>query len=76
MELDLADIPYVLQYNKQDLPNAAPVEFMEFLLNDREVQVPSFPSVAQRCEGVIESLNMLTRMLLQKYMRQMTPQYI
>src|SRR6187455_3891345 len=29
---DLRDIPYVVQYNKRDLANVAPVEYMEFLL--------------------------------------------
>ena len=66
LKLNLADIPYVMQYNKRDLPSAAPVEYMEFLLNNREVQVPSFTSVASRCEGVFEALNMITRMLLNK----------
>lgn len=66
LKLDLADIPYILQYNKRDLPSAAPVDYMEFLLNNREVQVPSFTSVASKCEGVFESLNMITRMLLNK----------
>src|SRR4026209_1465795 len=28
LNLNLTDIPYVLQYNKRDLPNAAPVEYM------------------------------------------------
>ena len=54
LKLNLGDIPYVLQYNKQDLPNVAPVEYMEFLLNNRDVQVPSFTSVAHKCEGVFE----------------------
>ena len=36
LKLNLADIPYVLQYNKRDLPNAAPIEYMEFLLNLQE----------------------------------------
>jgi len=36
LKLNLADIPYVLQYNKRDLPGVAPVEYMEFLLNNRE----------------------------------------
>ena len=49
LKLNLADIPYVLQYNKRDLPNVAPVEYLEFLLNNREVQVPSFSSVAHKC---------------------------
>src|SRR3954452_18028103 len=75
LKLNLPDIPYVLQYNKRDLPNVAPVEYLEFLLNNREVQVPSFTSTAHRCEGVFETLNMITRMLLHKYISQGTPQY-
>jgi mutual gliding-motility protein MglA len=67
LRLNLAEIPYILQYNKRDLPNAAPIEYMEFLLNNREVQAPSFPSVAARCEGVFESLNMITRLLFNKF---------
>jgi len=66
LKLDLADIPYVMQYNKRDLASAAPVDYMEFLLNNRDVRVPSFTSVASKCEGVFESLNMITRMLLNK----------
>src|SRR3989344_5950109 len=46
LKLNLDEIPYVLQYNKRDLQNVAPKEYMEFLLNNREVQVPSFTSVA------------------------------
>jgi mutual gliding-motility protein MglA len=65
--LQLGEIPYVLQYNKRDLPTAAPLEYLDFLLNDREVQVPSFPAVAQRCEGIFEPLNMITRILLSKF---------
>jgi signal recognition particle receptor subunit beta len=62
----LDNIPYVLQYNKRDLPNAAPVDYLDFLLNNRETQVPSFASAAVKGEGVFESLNMITRMLLHK----------
>ncbi len=75
LKLNLSDIPYVLQYNKRDLPNVAPIEYMEFLLNNRDVQVPSFSSVAHKCEGVFETLNMITRMLLNKFITQGTPQY-
>jgi mutual gliding-motility protein MglA len=69
-KLNLANIPYVLQYNKRDLPEAAPVEYMEFLLNNREVRVPSFSSVASKCEGVFDALNMITRMLLNKFINE------
>src|SRR6267154_1005324 len=75
LKLNMNEIPYVLQYNKRDLPNVAPVDYMEFLLNNREVQVPSFVSTAHLCEGVFETLNMITRMLLNKYISQGTPQY-
>jgi signal recognition particle receptor subunit beta len=67
LKLNLHDIPYVLQYNKRDLPAVAPVEYMEFVLNNREVQVPSFEACASKCEGVFEALNMITRLLLQKF---------
>src|SRR6266702_2795423 len=70
LKMNMADIPYVLQYNKRDLPNVAPVEYMEFLLNNRDVQVPSFTAVASSCEGVFESLNMITRLLLHKFINE------
>ena len=70
LKLNLSDIPYVLQYNKRDLPNVAPVEYMEFLLNNRDVQVPSFSAAATKCEGVFDSLNMITRLLLNKFINE------
>src|ERR1700677_3821334 len=77
LKLNLDEIPYVLQYNKRDLPNAAPTEYMEYLLNNREVQVPSFSATAHKCEGVFETLNMITRLLLHKFINQNAaqPQY-
>jgi mutual gliding-motility protein MglA len=70
LNLNLADIPYILQYNKRDLPDVAPVEYMEFLLNNQEEQVPSFAACANRCEGVFETLNMITRLLLHKFINE------
>jgi mutual gliding-motility protein MglA len=68
LNLKLDDIPYVMQYNKRDTPDAAPVEYLDFLLNNREVQVPTFEASANSCEGVFETLNMITRMLLHKFL--------
>jgi mutual gliding-motility protein MglA len=68
LNLNLDDIPYVMQYNKRDLSDTAPVEYLEFLLNNREVQVPYFEAAASNCEGVFETLNMITRMLLHKFL--------
>jgi mutual gliding-motility protein MglA len=70
LNLSLTDIPYVLQYNKRDLPNAAPMEYLEYLLNNREVQAPSFTASASSCQGVFETLNMITRMLLHKFINE------
>ncbi|MEO6035466.1 MAG: ADP-ribosylation factor-like protein [Verrucomicrobiota bacterium] len=72
LKLNLGDIPYVLQYNKRDLPNVAPVEYMDFLLNNRDIQVPSFAASATRCDGVFDTLNMITRMLLNKFISEGT----
>jgi small GTP-binding protein len=68
LNLKLEDIPCVLQYNKRDLPDAAPVEYLDFLLNNREVQMPTFEASASKCDGVFETLNMITRMLLHKFL--------
>jgi mutual gliding-motility protein MglA len=68
LKLNLADIPYVLQYNKRDSANPAPTEYMDFLLNNRDVHVPSFPAVAPKCEGVFETLNAITGLLLNKFL--------
>jgi signal recognition particle receptor subunit beta len=70
LNLNLDDIPYVLQYNKRDLPEVAPVDYMDFLLNNRDVQVPSFSACAHKCEGVFETLNMITRLLLHKFINE------
>jgi len=70
LRMNIKDIPYVLQYNKRDLPNIAPVDYMEFLLNNREVHVPSFEAAAFNGEGVFETLNMITKMLLHKFINQ------
>lgn len=70
LKLKLDDIPYVLQYNKRDAANPAPVDYMEFLLNNRDVQVPSFTAVASKNEGVFETLNMIVRLLLNKFINE------
>ena len=46
LNLNLSDIPYVLQYNKRDMPNVAPIEFMEYLLNNRAEQAQIAESLA------------------------------
>jgi len=68
LNLNVEDIPYVIQYNKRDSGEAAPIEYLEYVLNNREVHVPYFEAVANKCEGVFETLNMITKMLIHKYL--------
>ena len=58
----LETTPYVVQYNKRDLPNIAPLEYLQYLINPR--QVPSGEGIAINGGGVFESLNAVcTRVL-------------
>ena len=59
---NLEAIPYVVQYNKRDLPNAAPVPEMKKLLNPNGV--PEFESVATEGTGVFETLKAVAKLVL------------
>ncbi len=54
MGKDLGNFPFVMQWNKRDLPGALPIATMEHYLNRRRVQ--SFPAIAVRGEGVLATL--------------------
>ena len=60
------------QINRQIWPSLsdADKERLEWLAKNRDVQVPSFTGCANKCEGVFESLNMITRMLLHKFINE------
>ena len=60
----LDEMPYVIQYNKRDLENIAPLDYMEFLLNRRARRVPFFEAVAVNGDGVFDTLNTVSRMVL------------
>jgi signal recognition particle receptor subunit beta len=62
----LNEIPYVLQYNKRDMKDIAPVNYMEFLLNRREKRVHSFTSTATEGQGVFDTLNSISKLVLHK----------
>jgi len=68
--MSLDAIPYVLQYNKRDMPNVAPVHYLEYLLNNRGRRVNSFVGVATSGQGVFATLNAISRLLLQKFARE------
>ena len=59
---DFSKIPYVLQFNKRDLPNALPVEVLkERLIRKQE---PVFEAVAVQGVAVMETLKEVGRQVL------------
>jgi len=65
--LELAKLPFVIQYNKRDLPNAAPVDEIRSLLNT--LQVPDFEARAHEGVGVFDTLKAVARGILQDLRR-------
>jgi signal recognition particle receptor subunit beta len=59
---DLDKIPFVIQYNKRDLPNVTPVEDLRKELNTRDV--PEFEACAHTGEGVFETLKAVAKLIL------------
>jgi len=59
---DFATIPYVLQLNKRDLPNAVPTEQLKGLLSKKGE--PVFEAVAVEGLGVFETLKEVGRQVL------------
>ncbi|HEX8371491.1 MAG TPA: ADP-ribosylation factor-like protein [Chthoniobacterales bacterium] len=67
MNMSLDEMPYIIQYNKRDLPNVAPINYMEFLLNNRKKRVQSFEVVSSSGQNVFSSLNVVSQLLLHKF---------
>jgi mutual gliding-motility protein MglA len=59
---DLDNLPFVVQYNKRDLPNVVPVADMDGLLNYRNVVW--FEAVAVTGKGVFETLKSVAKQVL------------
>ncbi|MEE9279388.1 MAG: GTPase domain-containing protein [Myxococcota bacterium] len=61
-------IPWVLQYNKRDLPTAVPVEELKEALNP-DGKISEFEASAQTGEGVFETLKALAKLVLTELKR-------
>lgn len=59
---DLDNLPYVVQYNKRDLPNSMPIDEMRRDLNP--TNVPDFEACATTGEGVFETLKAVAKLIL------------
>ena len=65
--LSLLTLPHVLQFNKRDLPNIAPPHYMDFLLNQGKIHVPTYESVAVEGGGVYKCLNAISKLVMARF---------
>jgi len=70
LNLDLRDLPLVLQYNKRDLKNILTIDELNEDLNP-EGLYPFHPSSAINGEGVFETLKAITKFTLKKLRKRM-----
>ncbi len=68
--MKLTEIPFVMQYNKRDLPNIATVEELQEALNPWKVT--HFESIATQGKGVFETLKEISLKVL-KHLSQRAP---
>jgi signal recognition particle receptor subunit beta len=66
-EYDLDKIPFVIQYNKRDLPNIVPLEEMKKALNP--TSVPDFEAVAMEGAGVFDTLKAIAKLVIMELKR-------
>ncbi len=59
---DLDKVPFVVQYNKRDLPNSAVLDELRRLLNPRGV--PDFEASATKGDGVFDTLKAIAKLVL------------
>jgi mutual gliding-motility protein MglA len=60
--LDLREIPFVIQYNKRDLPNISSLDELQRELNPNHV--PHFEAVAMRGIGVFDTLKAVSKLVI------------
>ena len=62
--MSLKEIPWVIQYNKRDLPDTTDIETLEKELNGEKV--PSFEAVATTGDGVYETMEGVAQMVFKQ----------
>src|SRR5437773_7150594 len=68
--ISMDEVPLVLEYNKRDLPNIAPINYIEFALNNRKKRLQSFEVISNTGENVFAALNAVSQVLLHKFSKQ------
>ena len=68
--MSVDEVPLVLEYNKRDLPNIAPVNYLEYVLNNRPKRFQSFETISSTGQNVFAALNAVSQILLHKFSKQ------
>jgi len=58
----LEEFPWVIQYNKRDLPNVAPIQYLQLKLN--KCNAPHFEAIATQGNGVFETLKAVINLVV------------
>jgi signal recognition particle receptor subunit beta len=58
----MTEFPWVIQYNKRDLPNVAPIQYLQLKLN--KFNVPYFEGVATQGNGIFETLKAVINLVV------------
>ncbi|TET47173.1 gliding-motility protein MglA [candidate division TA06 bacterium] len=66
--LRIDGMPFVMQWNKRDLPNVSPMDELDAVLNT--LNVPYFPAIATQGSGVFETLKEVSKMVLRALSQQ------
>ncbi len=64
MGINLDEIPFVLQYNKRDLPDAMSVALLDEHLNP--MRVPTVEACARDGKGVFQALKVISKIVIEK----------
>lgn len=60
---DIHDLPLVFNYNKRDVDAAAPLRYMDYLLNNGTERRPAYETVAAKGIGIFSGLNAIAKLL-------------
>jgi len=69
-KINLDEMPWLIQYNKRDLPNVYSIEELQAALNPGG-KVPHFEAVAVQGKGVFETFRGISHMLMEKVTKEL-----
>src|SRR3984957_13028614 len=68
--LPLEQVPFVLQFNKRDIPSVAPINYLEYLLNNRKRRAQRFESIAATGVTVFSPLDAVSQLRDNKFKKE------